>query len=109
MNDTKTYPACLTNEECDIHDSRKGNAKQHSACFQYFCYPWKEEAVTADKKQKALFKGCRNSKDCPVVKGRKGECFRYSKYKYSSKIIRKVLKTSYKMVKLLIFLGHLFN
>lgn len=76
MTHTKAYPACLGQDDCDKIDNRKMYSKNYHACFQYFCYPWQEEAVTADKTKKPLFKGCRSSKDC-TEKGRKGYCFRH--------------------------------
>ena len=87
MTDVKTYPACLGKDECVKLDARKQNPKDYHACFQYFCYPWQEVALTADEatkpQKKPLFKGCRNSKDCPSVKGKKGHCFRYIQHKHT--------------------------
>ena len=76
MNDTKTYPACLSDDECAKFDTRKQKAKHFHACFQYFCYPWKEEPKTADKTKPAPFKSCRGKKDCKA-NGEKATCFRY--------------------------------
>ena len=75
MTDPKTYPACLDDTECTKLDTRKENEKNYHACFQYFCYPWKEKATVADKKKQLPFKGCRKSKDCRV-NGKKGFCYR---------------------------------
>ena len=69
MTDTKKYPVCLADEECENLDGH--------ACFQYFCYPWKERAVEAGKPT-PLFRGCRRNKDCAGIGkgGKKGKCFR---------------------------------
>lgn len=66
MNDTKTYPACLGEQECEKLDGH--------ACFKFLCYPWKPKAIVADKKPK--FKGCRRNKDCGG-KGSKKTCLRH--------------------------------
>ena len=76
MTDIKKYPACLDDTECEKLDSRKQNAKNHHACFQYFCYPWKETATTAAKSKDLAFKGCRRNKDCKSKDNKKNKCFR---------------------------------
>jgi len=76
MSDTSKYPACLGDSECNEHDSRKQLSKNHHACFQYFCYPWQQEATTADKTKELLFKGCRKNSQCKV-NGKKGHCYRH--------------------------------
>ena len=75
MNETKTYPACLSDEECEKFDARKQKAKNSHVCFQYFCYPWNKEPKTADKTKPAPFKSCRLKKDCKT-NGDKTTCFR---------------------------------
>lgn len=74
MTDTSKFPACLGDSECNDLDSRKELPKNHHACFQYFCYPWKEEATTADETN--LFKSCRKNSQCKV-NGKKGHCYRH--------------------------------
>ena len=75
MTDTKTYPACLSDDECKKLDERKQNGKNTHACFQYFCYPWEKAAKTADK-DPPPFKSCRKNKECKSD-GKKGVCYRY--------------------------------
>lgn len=76
MTDTKTYPACLSDDECKKLDERKQNGVNTHACFQYFCYPWEKAAKTADK-DPPPFKSCRKNKECKSG-GKKGVCYRYS-------------------------------
>ena len=75
MTDTKTYPACLSDDECKKLDERKQNGVNTHACFQYFCYPWEKAAKTADK-DPPPFKSCRKNKECKSD-GKKGVCYRY--------------------------------
>ena len=75
MTDAKTYPACLSDQECEKYDERKQNGKNTHACFQYFCYPWETKSKTADKSPPP-FKSCRKNKECKTD-GKKGICFRY--------------------------------
>ena len=75
MTDAKTYPACLSDQECEKYDERKQNGKNTHACFQYFCYPWETKSKTADKSPPP-FKSCRKNKECKFD-GKKGICFRY--------------------------------
>ena len=75
MTDAKTYPACLSDQECEKYDELKQNGKNTHACFQYFCYPWETKSKTADKSQPP-FKSCRKNKECKTD-GKKGICFRY--------------------------------
>ena len=75
MADAKTYPACLSDQQCDEYDERKQNGKNTHSCFQYFCYPRKMKSTTAGKSP-PLFKSCRKNKECKFD-GIKGICFRY--------------------------------
>ena len=64
MNDTKTYPPCLQNEDC-----KKNHLLQDHACFQYFCYPWKKTSEDRpggeeEEEEDAPLKLCRKSKQC---------------------------------------------
>ena len=58
MKDTKTYPACVDNADCETF-------LENHACFQYFCYPWKKEASTAAGAKTRPLELCRRDKDCP--------------------------------------------
>lgn len=67
MNDTAKYPACLADEDClDVH------FLADHACFQYFCYPHKKEALSAEQAKAMPLPLCRNSAGCPAGH----ECFR---------------------------------
>ena len=75
MTDAKTYPACLSDQECEKYDERKQKGKNTHACFQYFCYPWESPSLIANNSPPP-FKSCRKNKECKFG-GKKGICFRY--------------------------------
>jgi hypothetical protein len=53
LNDTKKYPACIDDTDCIKTHRLKDD---DYACFQYFCYPWKNKD--------GPLKLCQRDKDC---------------------------------------------
>ncbi len=75
LNDTSLYPACLTDDDCKSY-----HRKRDHVCYQFFCYPWKSEAVDADTAASRPLKTCRKDKECGGAAAGDAdvECFRHS-------------------------------
>ena len=60
MTDLTSYPVCIGDEDCKKQTMQ---TKQDHVCFQFFCYPWKTQSVTAGAKKPPL-ELCRKTSDC---------------------------------------------
>ena len=69
INDTKSYPVCISDSDCDKQKL------DGYACFQYFCYPWEKKAKMASEERPLEL--CRKDRDCPNMLGGPAKCFRH--------------------------------
>jgi len=71
LRDLNKFPACVTDEDCELIED---NENSEYRCFQYMCYPWAK---------KGPFRSCQRKHDCKDLtpeegaNGERVDCFRH--------------------------------